>query len=260
MNELQLASENNTRALKIGEQLLREDPKHADEWRRLVISCHTGLGDAIQAGNHERRDVAAYRAAGDHYERAVPMAEQLVAANPDSVPDLIRLAKVYARIAGMLPALDIPEREPVHFRESIRLHDRNRELLEKALQLDPGNSQVRRNIAGGLIAKAYARCIATQNLEEAAADSGRAIEMFQPLADADPLNAEAQQDLSYAHYVKGWAHHLHGDHAQAAPHYRISIGILEPLVQRHPDNLETAYDLDQARRRLAEIETRAAAR
>ena len=237
-----------------------DDPEHADEWRRLIVSCHTGLGDAVQAGNHERRDPAAYRAAGDHYQRSTPFAEQLVEANPNSVADLIRLAKTYARMAGMLPALDNPGREPVHFRESIRLHERNLELLAKALQLEPGNSQVRRNIAGGLIAKAYARCVARQDLETAAADCARAIEMFQPLSAADPRNAEAQQDLSYAHYVKGWAHHLHGDHAEAAQHYRASVGILEPLVQRHPGNLETAYDLDQARRGLAEIEATAAAR
>jgi tetratricopeptide (TPR) repeat protein len=163
-------------------------------------------------------------------------------------------------MAGMLPALDKPGGDPVHFRESIRLHDLNLALLEKSLQLEPGNSQVRRNIAGGLIAKAYARCVATQDLAQAAADCARAIEMFQPLSNADPLNAEAQQDLSYAHYVKGWAHHLHGDLGQAAQHYRTSIGILEPLVQRHPDNLETAYDLDQARRGLAQIETASARR
>ena len=260
MNQLQAASENNARALKIGEQLLRDDPEHADEWRRLLVACHTGLGDAIQAGNHERRDIVAYRAAGDHYQRAVPLAEQLVKANPGSVPDLILLAKAYARVAGMLPALDQPDSEPVHFREATRLHDLNLELLEKALQLEPGNSQVRRNIAGGLIAKAYARCMAKRDLELAAADSARAIEIFQPLAEADPLNAEAQQDLSYGHYVQGWARHLAGDHVQGAQHYRASIAILEPLVQRHPDNLETAYDLDQARRGLAQIESAGAQR
>ena len=38
-----------------------------------------------------------------------------------------------------------------------------------------------------------------------------------------------------------------------ADHYRAGIRILEPLVQRHPDNLETAFDLEQARRGLANI-------
>jgi eukaryotic-like serine/threonine-protein kinase len=260
MNDLQLASENNARALKIGEESLAADPPNADEWRRLIIACHTGLGDAIQAGNHERRDRTAYRAAADHYRRARPLAEELVAANGDSVPDILRLAKVLARLAGMLPALDAGSAEPVHFRTSIELHDRNLELLDRALQLDPQNSQVRRNIAGGLVAKAYARCVAKRELEAAATDSARAIDIFQPLADADPLNAEAQQDLSYAHYVKGWAHHLDDDHVQGATHYRASISILDPLVRRHPDNLETAYDLNQARNGLAQIEAAATPR
>jgi eukaryotic-like serine/threonine-protein kinase len=256
-NQLEPATENNIRALKIGEQLLASDPQNADEWRRLMIACHTGLGDAIQAGNHERRDPAAYRAAVDHYRRALPLAEQLVAANPASVADLVALAKACARIAGMLPPLDVPGAEPVHFREALKLHDRNLELLRAALKHEPGNSQVRRNIAGGLIAKAYARCVAATELDQAIADCERAIQMFDRLAAADPLNAEAQQDLSYGHYVKGWAHQLRGDQPGAAEHYRASLAILEPLIQRHPGNVETAYDLDQARRRLAETEANA---
>lgn len=260
LNELELASENNTRALKIGEQLLADDPANGDEWRRLVLACHLGLGDAIQAGNHQRRDPALYRAAAEHYRRGLPFAEQLAAANPKSVPDLVRLAKACARLAGMLPALDTPGAEAVHFNAAIELHDRNHALLEQALNIEPGNSQVRRNIAGGLVAKAYARCIAARDLEQAAADCARAISIFAALAAADPLNAEAQQDLSYGQYVKGWAHHLRGEHAPAAEHYRASIAILEPLVQRHADNLETAFDLDQARRGLAQIEAIASAR
>jgi non-specific serine/threonine protein kinase/serine/threonine-protein kinase len=253
MSELQLASDNNTRALKLGEQLLAQEPAQADEWRRLIVACHTGLGDAIQAGNHERRNLALYRAAAEHYRRALPLAEQLVAANPDSVADIVRLARACARLAGMLPPQDVPGREPVHFRAAIALHDRNLQLLEKAIAIEPGNSQLRRNIAGALIAKAYARCVAVTELNEAAADCAKAIAMFEPLSAADPLNAEAQQDLSYAQYVKGWAHHLAGEHASAAQHYRASIAMLEPLVQRHPGNLETAYDLDQARRGLAQL-------
>src|SRR3712207_7611698 len=60
---------------------------------RSVIACHTGLGDAIQAGNHQRRDLDLYRAAASHYRRAMPLAEQLVAANRDSVADIVRLAR-----------------------------------------------------------------------------------------------------------------------------------------------------------------------
>lgn len=254
MNELEAAAQNNTRALKIGEQLLADDPAHADEWRRLVIACHTGLGDTVQAGNHQLRDQALYRTAAEHYRRALPLAEELAASNPKSVPDLLLVARVCARIAGMLPALDAPGGEAVHFRESLALHDRNLELLGAAFEFDRTNSRVRRNIAGGMVAKAYARCVVATELRQAAADTKTAVEIFESLAQADPLNAEAQQDLSYGHYVKGWAHHLQGDGAAAADHYRASIRILEPLVQAHPNNLETAFDLAQARRGLARLE------
>ncbi|CAA9223659.1 MAG: Serine/threonine protein kinase [uncultured Chthoniobacterales bacterium] len=259
-NELDAALANNERALRIGEQLLTDGGAHADEWRRLLISCHTGMGDAIQAGNHQLRDLNRYRAAVEHYRRALPIAEQLIAANPHSVPDLVGLAKACARIAGMLPPLDVAGADPVHFREAMALHDRNLELLRAAMKHEPGNSQVRRNIAGALIAKAYARCVAATDLEQAAADCDRAIQIFDRLAAADSLNAEAQQDLSYGHYVKGWAHQLRGEQPRAAEHYHASLAILEPLIQRHPGNIETSYDLEQARRRLAETDAAGAPR
>jgi hypothetical protein len=47
---------------------------------------------------------------------------------------------------------------------------------------------------------------------------------------------------------------LQANVTRAAQHFRAALGILEPLVRRQPDNVETAFDLERARRGLSEVE------
>ncbi|MGI8820021.1 MAG: hypothetical protein ACR2ID_03990 [Chthoniobacterales bacterium] len=66
------------------------------------------------------------------------------------------------------------------------------------------------------------------------------------------MNAEAQQDLSSAFYVTGRVQQASGDPAAASVNFRKAIGILELLLAAHPENVEVAADLENARRGLAE--------
>jgi len=245
------AADNNKLALALAEASLVEDPEHADEWRRLIISSHLGLGDAIQAGNHQRRDPELYRVALAHYRRAQPLAEQLLAAHPNSVPELRLVGKTYARMAGMLPGAEEGVRA---VEEALALHGKNLELTEAALRLEPTNSQLRRALAVALIAKAYTHARAERELEAGAADCARAVQIQESITAADPNNAEAQQDLSYAHYISGRIQQLGGDRVKAAEHYQKALRILEPLVAANPQNAETKFDLDEVRRGLTEVE------
>lgn len=121
LNQRAEASANNARARALGEQLLEDDPAQADDWRRLVISSHWGLGDAIQAGNHQLRDPALHRVSLEHYRRALQLSEQLVAANPDSIADLRMLAKSCSR-AAIVGELGATTGEPHYFDEALALH------------------------------------------------------------------------------------------------------------------------------------------
>jgi non-specific serine/threonine protein kinase/serine/threonine-protein kinase len=250
LRQLDAATESNKRALAIGEAALAENPPDADEWRRLVASCYLGLGDAIQAGNHQRRDPELYQAALEQYRRAQPLAEALLQARPNSVAALRLAGKTYARIAGMLPGATSDE---AGVDEALELHRKDLELAEAALRIEPNNSNLRRSYAVGLISKAYTHNGALRDLEAAAADCARAVEMQQAITAADPSNVEAQQDLSYALAVHGRVYELMGDKPKAAERYRSALRILEPLVAANPQNNETRFDLDEVRRGLADV-------
>lgn len=250
--QLEPATAMNNRALDLLQQLAVEAPRQEPTWQRLTAECHLGLGDAIQAGNHERRNRALFRAAVENYLRALPPAEQLVAADPQNTSNLRLLAKVCARIAGPLPGSQ--GETPESFDEALRYHARNTELQAKALGLEPDNIHLRRNLADGLVATAFTRMTAHRDLDRALAECERALALQESIAAADPANKEALQDLSYAAYNTGRVQQMLGNPAAAAERYQQAINILEPLVSASPGNVETAFDLDRARQGLAETE------
>jgi tetratricopeptide (TPR) repeat protein len=104
--------------------------------------------------------------------------------------------------------------------------------------------------------KASARALAALDLETALTGCERALKVQEELAAADRSNAEAQQDLAYAHYTSGRIHQLRGEFSDAVSDYRRALDILEPLVRRQPENVETRFDLDRAQKGL--VEARAA--
>jgi tetratricopeptide (TPR) repeat protein len=198
-----------------------------------LIACHWGAGDAIQAGNHQRRDPGLHRASLEHYRRALALSEQLVAANPEFAPDLRRLAKSCSR-AAIVGELGKTTGDPALLDEALSLHARSIELTGQLLEKDPGNAQLRRSFAGTLIMKASVYIMAERDLDAALRDCERAIAIQTELAAADPANAEAQQDLSFAHYTTGRIHQLQGDRSTAAHHFRKSLDTLAPLISANP--------------------------
>lgn len=252
VSDLDSAKRNNSRALEIAERLVKEDPGSASEWRAMIVGCEVGLGDAIEADNHQKEDPVLFRNALGHYRRALAISEELFAAAPASVPELRRLARCCARVAGVLAELGAQTGDGATFDECFALHKRTLELHEAALKLEPDNSTIRRNIADELVMTAYAHALARRDLNEAMAKSARALEIEKALAAADPSNAEAQQDLSFAHYVHGRLFQATGNRAAAQEHYGAALEILELLVRAHPENVETSFDLERVRRGLEE--------
>jgi non-specific serine/threonine protein kinase/serine/threonine-protein kinase len=247
------ASANGARALALGEQLLREDRAQADQWRRLVSAAHLGQGDAIQSGNHQLRDPELDRASLEHYERALHLAEEVAASNPNSIDDLRRLAKACARTALMVHVgTNAGDQDIVD--KGFALHARDIEIRRELLARDPANAQDRRSLADALIMKSTAHALTQRELPVALAECREALTLLNHLAAADVSNAEAQQDLSFGHASTGRICHLLGDLTTSADHYRRSLGILEPLVAANPHNVETAFDQQRARQALNEIE------
>ncbi|MDQ6625715.1 MAG: hypothetical protein M3Y69_06190, partial [Verrucomicrobiota bacterium] len=164
-----------------------------------------------------------------------------------------RLMQTCARIASMLSEIGAVEHEDNVFREAFAFHDRALSLDRTALAKDPHSVLLRRNYAGELVMSAYARVLANEQLPEAEAQSDEGLKIQENLAGADPANAEARQDLAYTYYVNGRIRQLLGDVVQAESNYRQCLAILEPLTAAHPENAETAYDLQRARTGLAEL-------
>ncbi len=253
LQRLDIAESDNRRALEIAGQLLKEAPERADEWQRLIATCTVGLGDAVQAGNHASHDLERWREALGYYERALPLMEKLAAAHPDSFQDQRWLSKCYSRIAGTLGEIGYATKDGDAFTRSLELHRQRDEVDAALLARDPGNAQLQRNIADGLVAIAYTRVLAERDLALAAQECDRALQIEQILVDADPSNVEAQQDISYAHYISGRVRQAQGAIEASRLQYNQCIALLEPLVRANPDNVETAFDLARAQQGLAEL-------
>ncbi len=252
------AAENHRRALALAREALARDRDHADEWRQIMATSQIGLGDAIQAGNHQTRDLGRYRAAVDRYRAALPLCEALAAGRAAHSPEAVRVAKLCARLAGILAEIGSKTGEEAAFTESLGFYARGVSLIEAALQAQPGDARLQRSLADILVARAYARVLAGTGLKLAQTDCQGALAIMEPLAVADPLNAEAQQDLSYAHYNHGRVLQAQGEFAAAAAQYQQVLQILEPLVAAQPENVEIAFDLARARRSLGEVAAAAA--
>lgn len=240
-------------ALEINEKLLIDAPARGDEWRRRIVTSRLGLGDAIMARNHLRQEVEAYRAALVYYREALPICEQLVRATPASVPDRYRLIQTCSRIGPVLAEIGAATHDPAASREALVFHARSLALETEDLSRDPENVRLRRAYGGELASTAYARLLAGGELSEALGECDQAVAMQRALAAADPQNLEARQDLAQALYIRGRLAAARNERAVAADTYRECIGILEPLVGAHPDNVETAFDLGRARSGLAEV-------
>ncbi len=237
LGDTEAATESHRRSLAISERAFAEDARHQHAWRQLLVTSQTGLGDAIQASNHRARDLERYRAALTRYQEALPHCEQLAVATSAASPESLQLAKTCSHLAGTLTEIGAKTDEPARFSEAFAFHQRNVALVEAAVNAQGENARFRRILADSLVARAYARTLARRELPGA-------LEILEPLAAADPSNAEAQQDLSYAHYNAGRVLQVQDEAPlAAAEHYRRSLRILEGLVAAHPENAETAFDL-----------------
>ena len=253
------ATRSHQRALMIREQLLRDDPAHAEQWQRGIVANDIGLGDALISAHRFQADAAAQRKALAYYRAALPISETLVASHPERNAEAFALAKTCSRIATQLSDIGAGENNPDAYREASVFHRRAIALDEQLLASDPASPMLRRNLADGLIALAYLRAFTGEALLDSLGDCRRAQDIMEELSAADPANAEARQDLSSVHYVTGRILQASAQFDAAAESYARCLRILEPLVAAHPDNVETAFDLDRVRRALAEVTANSAA-
>lgn len=258
LNRWEEATSNHHQALAIRMALLKEDPAHADDWRRGIIADHIGLGDAIVSANRFHPVAGHQHLAMEHYRRALPLCEQLFAAHPESLANSLCLSKVCSRIATESSEIGSLEKNPAAYKESVVFHRRALALDEACLHADPTSPAFKRRLADELVATSYLAAMSGEDLPEALEGCRKALELTENIASLDPANAEARQDLSSAYFVAARVCQAQGDLPTAAEHYRHALGILEPLVAEHPGNVETAFDLGRVHQGLKEVDPPAA--
>ena len=248
------AERSQRQSLALREQLLHDDPAHAQDWQRGIVANRVGLGDCIVSANRFHPVAGFQHAAIEEYRQALAISEQLAAGTAASASDSWWLAKSCARVATELSEVGAAENNRAAFSEALALHLRALSLDEAALRAEPMNGAVQRTLADELIALGYLRSFSHDDLGAGREECRRAQQIMENLAASDPANAEARQDLSSVHFVTARVLQAGGDLAGAVQSYRACLAILEPLVALHPDNVETSFDLERARQGLAEAQ------
>ena len=232
---------------------MKQDPVHAEEWSQGLAANYIGLGDAVVSANRLRPAAGYQHTALEDYRQALPLYEKLHADYPDHIPNILLLKK---------PARASPRNSARLVRRNTMRRNlgsppfstaaRSRSAKRSCAPIQP-NTSIKRGLADELMAMSYLLAMSREDLPDASSNCQRALQLTESLASFDPANAEARQDLSSAHFVAGRVCQARGDLDGAAKHYRQSLAILEPLVLEHPDNVETAFDLERVRQGLREM-------
>ncbi|MGI8820020.1 MAG: hypothetical protein ACR2ID_03985 [Chthoniobacterales bacterium] len=101
-NQTEEAARVNAQVLALGKGLLADDPAHAADWKRVIANSYLGLGDAVQAGNHTKRELSTFQSAIGHYRDALRVAEQLAKGAPEDIDNIALLGRLHARLAALL--------------------------------------------------------------------------------------------------------------------------------------------------------------
>jgi len=253
LNRSDQASHSHRKALAIRQQLLHDDPSHAEQFERGIIADDLGLGDAVVSANRLNPTPGFQQSALSYYRPALALCEKLVASHPESSTDRFLLAALCSRIAIELSELAASDPDAASFPEASALHRRTIDIIEAELRREPGKAASERNLADELISLAYSQALFRQNLDQALQECARARALLTQLAHNDPSNVEAQQDLSSSYFVEGRVLQARGEFAAAATAYRQCLSILEPLVSAHHDNVETEFDLARVREALLAV-------
>src|SRR5262249_37019075 len=81
----------------------------------------------------------------------------------------------------------------------------------------------------------------------------KALELFAALAEADPANVQAQQDLSRAYYNMALAHERTNNFVRARPWYEERLGVDREISQRFPQNAAARLEVASGCEALSQI-------
>lgn len=239
------------RSMEFSEAELLKAPD-SDVAARHVYSSLYRLGDVLasrgQSGDFEQ--------AKSHYQRAVTIAEGLLANTPDSVADARNVAFSLNRLGD----LQVEHGEPADVQLALANYQRSLEVSERILAKTPESAYAVQLVSRCLhrIADLLAGRNSPGDLEQAIHHLRRGVEIGDRLAAPTSNPAAAQRDTALCLYHLGGLlihRDLAGDAKQGRACYQRYTEICEHQFQQAP-GLATALDLVIGHDRLGDCEVR----
>jgi len=213
--------------------------------RRSVAISHVKAGDL--SGHPSFPNAGLPREALAHYERAAPILESLVQADPSDGGSLRYLGLVFERIGTMRLQLAQP-------REALTAYRRSFAIREKLAAGAAANVEARRDvaIAHERIADASR---ALGRPREALSGYRRSVAIMEALAAADPRNANARRSVASSYEQLGEALMEYGDLREAWSFHRRAVVLREDLAA-DADNVQAQRELADSLREAAGVADR----
>jgi len=218
------------RSRRIRSELADSQTATPEDVRAVVIAIQ-GIGDALDAQGRLPEALA-------RYEEAI---ERLRPRGADAAPRMRQdLALTLMRSASTLQRSRRPDEALLRLQEA-------RPLLEAALEAEPANIQVQRDLAV-LLSMLCERLVERGSAADASEAIERAVAIFERLADADPTNARAARDAAIAQNSLGSAAESRGDIPRAIAAFRRHAERMERLARREGADARAKLDLVAALR------------
>jgi tetratricopeptide (TPR) repeat protein/predicted Ser/Thr protein kinase len=213
----------------------------AQTW--LAVGDSAYIGHAVMPP--EWRNVSP----GWAYQSSLLALDAVPPAGPFRGARLEAVAHAHARLGGLLSngAMADP-RDPG---ACVRHQQAALEAFRQRLALEPSSATARRNLADQSVMMATAQLFVGDD-RGALASTESALAELRPLAAADPTNAEAQHDISFALLVNGRAHFNLGEVDAAELAFRDDLAILTRLAA-DASNREARRDMGSAWGGLASV-------
>jgi serine/threonine protein kinase len=220
--DLEEALEANQQALRINEEQAASNPINIDA-RRGLISRHQGVAAVL--GDPDDLNLGRPDEALMHFRKALALAEELAAIDPNNAQDKRAVAR-----GAMYVAMMLRDSKPA---EAAALYRKSLLLSEALYQASPENVEFRHTLALANRGLAYTLW-RLGNPQEALPGLRKALEYQLANFAKDPQRTWSHRNIRRTYAVIGDLLLQHGDTDGALDHYRQAMEITEKLLAIHP--------------------------
>ena len=202
--------------LPIAEKLSAEDPNNLTN-RRNLAGAHLDYG-------WKRSGLGDWKDGLKECEQAAAMLESVAAADPSDQETSRVLAVAYERVAELLSS------DEGRHAEALELEQKALAVEQRLLRQAPGNTDIERLKAWDTM-RAGEEILAGGDLARALENYHDALDQFQELSEADPLNVQFHNDVAAVLGRIGAAHVAQGKANLAVTDFERSLGQIDNVAR-----------------------------